>query len=126
MYGMKGGGMGKRFITVIGVMAIFCLLAASLSWAEGEQSIGARFKSFWQGLFKYPARVTEESVDVVSDTARKTTSVVTTEVKRVGEVTSGDLAKTKELIVEPITGTAETIKDTAVDTVKIPIEATKE
>ena len=118
--------MGKRFITVMGVIAIFCLLAASLSWAEGEESVGARFKSFWQNLFKYPARVTEESVDVVSDAARKSTAVVTTEVKRVGEVTSGDLAKTKELIVEPIVGTAETIKDTAVDTVKVPIEAAKE
>ena len=118
--------MGKRFITVLGVIAIFCLLAASLSWAEGGESVGARFKSFWKNLFKYPARVTEESVDVVSDTARKSTSVVTTEVKRVGEVTSGDVAKTKELIVEPITGTVETVKDTAVDTVKVPIEAAKD
>lgn len=119
--------MGKRSIAILYVILMVCsIIAVSASYAEEKQTIGAKFKKFWQGLFNYPSRVTEKSVDVVTDTAKKETKVVTTEVKRVGEITSGDVSKTKELIVEPLTGTAETVTSAVEETVKIPVEAAKE
>lgn len=118
--------MGKRCIAILCVILIVCSIVVSASYAEEEETFGAKFKKFWQSLFNYPAKVTEKSVDVVTDTVKKETKVVTTEVKRVGEVTSGDVSKTKELVVEPLTGTAETVKEAVEETIKIPVEAAEE
>lgn len=116
----------KRLIITVLVVYMFCLMAASFSYAQQEESAGTKFKNFWKNLFGYPARVTEESVEVVTNTAKKGTNVVATEVKRVGEVTSGDVKKTKELITEPVVGTAQMTKDAVEGTVKVPINAAKE
>lgn len=118
--------MKKRCIAILCIISIVCSITASASYAEEKETVGAKFKRFWQRLFNYPAKVTEKSVDVVTDTVKKETKVITTEVKRVGEVTSGDISKTKELIVEPLTGTAETVTSAIEETVKIPVEAAKE
>lgn len=117
--------MKKNCIAILCIIAIISLIIASASYAE-EETFGAKFKRFWQKLFRYPARVTEKSVDVVAETGKKGTKVVTTEVERVGEVTSGELEKTDELIVEPLTGTAETVKGAVEETVKIPFKAAEE
>lgn len=114
----------RYFIAVCAVLAL-CFILMSTSYAE-NQTTGAKIKSFWQKLFNYPARVTEESASTVAETGQKGTWVVTEEVKRVGQVTSGEVAKTKELITEPITGTAETATQAVESTVKIPTEAAKE
>ena len=111
---------------IIAIMIALACVLASASYAVEKESSGAKIKNFWQKLFNYPARVTEESATVVTDAGKSTTKVVTTEVKRIGEVTSGDVAKTKELIVEPITGTAETVVEAVEGTVKIPVEAARE
>jgi hypothetical protein len=41
-------------------------------------------------------------------------------------VTTGDVAKTKELITEPITGTTQTVVKAGEETVKVPSEALKD
>ena len=118
--------MIRRCIAILSVILIVFSVIISASYAEEKETLGAKFKKFWQGLFNYPAKVTEESVDVISDTGKKGTKVVTTEVKRVGEVTSGDVSKTDELIVEPLTGAAETVTSAVEETVEIPVEAAQE
>jgi len=115
--------MSKRYISAVCVLLALCFFTASVSYAEEKETVGMKFKRFWQGLFNYPAKVTEKSVDVISDTGKKGTAVVTTEVERVGEVTSGDVSKTKELVVEPLTGAAETVKGAVEGAVKIPAES---
>ena len=115
--------MLKRAVVL---MYILCFAFTAISYAAEKESAGKSAKNFWQKLFNYPARVAEESAEVVTDAGKDATRVVTTEVKRVGEVTSGDVAKMKELIVEPLTGTAETTVTAVEETVKIPVEAAKE
>ncbi|MBI4974552.1 MAG: hypothetical protein HZC19_01895 [Candidatus Omnitrophica bacterium] len=118
--------MRKRVFGIISLLLAFCFLVASISYAAEKGTAGGKVKNFWRRLFNYPAKVAEESVATVSNTGKKGTEVIATEVKTVGEVTSGDIAKTKELVTEPITGAAETAVQAVESTVKIPVEAAKE
>ena len=120
--------MGKKIIVIACMALAFCFMVSSVSFAAQQttQTAGQKVQSFWQKLFNYPANVTKESAGVVADTGMKGTEVTVKEVKRVGQVTSGDLAKTKELVTEPITGTAQMGVDAVKDTAKIPVEAAKE
>lgn len=118
--------MRKRVLGTLCLLLAFCFMFTSISYTAEKQTAGSKVKNFWRRLFNYPAKVAEESVMTVAETAKKGTEVVTEEVRRVGEVTSGDIAKTKELVTEPITGTAETAVQAVESTVKIPFEAAKE
>jgi len=117
--------MTKKFVVYACVSLALCFLLTMVSSAAENQTAGTKAKSFWQKLFNYPANVTKESVDVVSDTGKRGTEVVTKEVKTLGQVTSGEFGKTPELITEPITGTAETAVKAVEGTVQAPIEAAK-
>lgn len=117
--------MNKKIIAIFCMVIVISFALASASHAE-EKACGSQAKNFWQKLFNYPANVTKNSVDVVTDTAKKTTDVVATEVKTVGEVTSGDTEKAKDLVTEPVKGAAETVASAAEGTVNAPIEAAKQ
>jgi hypothetical protein len=118
--------MSKRqLILTVGIVAVI-IMSSSISYGAEKENFGSKIKNFWKNLLSYPARVTEESASVVADTLKSGVGVVTNEIKRVGEVTTGDFAKTKELIIEPITGTAETAVHAAEGVIGIPSEAAKE
>ena len=111
---------------VMALVLCFAFTAVSFA-AEAAKETGEKTgKAFWKKVVNYPAKVTEESVSTVAETGKSGTKVVTTEVKRIGEVTSGDVAKTKEMVTEPLTGTAQTAVTAVEDTAKIPVEAAKE
>ena len=118
--------MNKKIAGIACMVLTLCLVLASVSLAEEKAGSDNSVKSFWQRLFNYPANVTKESVDVVTDTTKRAVDVVVQETKRVGEVTSGDVEKTKELVTEPITGTAETAVKAVEGTVNVPVQAAKE
>ena len=115
----------KKFVVVACIALAFCFILSGISCAA-EKSTGEKAKSFWQKLFNYPANVTNETAGVVADAAKGTTSVVTNEVKTVGQVTSGSLGKTPNLVTEPLVGTAETTKKAIEGTAAIPVNANKE
>jgi hypothetical protein len=115
----------KLFIYACIALA-FCFILGGISYAAENQTAGAKAKTFWQKLFNYPADVTNESAKVVADTTQRGTNVVTREVKTVGQVTSGNVKKTKELVVEPLTGTAETTKSAVEGIIKAPVNAAKQ
>ena len=77
-------------------------------------------------MFEYPANVTNEAAGVVTEAITGTVSVATKEVKTVGQVTSGDLDKTKDLVIDPLVGTAGTAKKVIEDTAAVPIKANEE
>jgi hypothetical protein len=104
----------------------FCMVLGGIACAAEKQSTGEKAKSFWQKLFNYPANVTNETAGVVTEAATGATNVVTKEVKTVGQVTSGSLGKTKDLVTEPLIGTAETTKKAVEGTVAVPAKANKE
>jgi hypothetical protein len=118
--------MRKRLVAAVLISLALSIMLTSVSRAAEKEGFGAKVKNFWRNLIGYPARVTEESASVIADTGRRGVDVVTSEVKRVAEVTSGDAAKTKELVTEPITGTVETAVKAAEGTAKVPSEALKE
>ena len=118
--------MAKKFIAIACVILALCFILSGLSYASDKQTFGEKVKSFWQKLFNYPANVVNESAGVIADTAKGATSVVTNEVKTVGQVTSGDVAKTKDLVTEPVVWTVETTKKAVEGTVAIPANANKE
>jgi len=101
-------------------------MITAMACAAEEQTGGQKAKSFWQKLFNYPANVTKESVNVVADTGKKGTEVVTNEVKTLGEVTSGDTDKAQNLVTDPIVGTGETTKIAVEGTANAPVKAAKE
>ena len=117
--------MNKRILRLACIVLTLVLVMSTVSFAA-EESVGSKVKRFWRKLFSYPANVTNESANVVAETGKRTTNVVTKEVKTVGEVTSGDIDKTKNLVTEPITGSAETAVKAVEETAKIPVEAAKE
>lgn len=121
---MKGGKMNKKVVVCICVAFAICIALTAVSNAADEAK-GNQAKNFWQKLFNYPANVTKESVNVVAETAKRGTAVVTDEVKTVGEVTSGSTEKGANLITDPVKGTADTVVKATEETVKIPAEANK-
>ncbi|MFA6320666.1 MAG: hypothetical protein WCY36_02275 [Candidatus Omnitrophota bacterium] len=114
--------MAKKLVIV--VLAL-CFILSGISYAA-DQTGAQKAKTWWQKLFNYPANVTNETAGVVTEAAKGTTNVVTKEVKTVGQVTSGSLGKTKDLVTEPLIGTAETTKKAVEGTVAIPTNANKE
>ena len=115
--------MIKKFLTA--TLVLFIMLAG-ISYAEEKPVAGQKIKSFWQKLFEYPANVTNEAAGVVSEAITGTAGVVTKEVKTVGQVTSGSLDKTGDLVAEPLAGTVETTTKVIEDTAAIPAKANKD
>jgi len=122
--------MIKKTVLLSSLVIALCILAAGVTQATDEPArkdgLGNKTKNFIQKLFSYPAEVLQGSVDVVADTGKRGTRVVTEEVKTVGQVVTGDFEKTGELVTEPLTGTAETVVKAVEETVAIPAEAAKE
>ena len=118
--------MAKRFFSVVAVLAIACFFLSTVSFAQEAETAGSKFKKFWQSLFKYPVKATEESANVVADTGKKGVQTVTAEVKRVGEVSTGQFDKTDKLVTEPVMGTAETAKIAVEGTATMPYKAAQD
>jgi len=118
--------MKKRLSIMLAVIFTISVMSASSSYAAGKEGFGTKVANFWKKLLEYPSRVLEESASVLADTTKNGITVVTNEVKRVTEVAAGDVAKTKELIIEPITETAETVVKVAEGVINIPYEAAKD
>jgi len=118
--------MKNKNIGILCLALILCFVLIGVSFAAENESGAKSAKNFWQKLFNYPANVTKESANVVAETGTKGTAVVTDEVKRVGQVTSGDVNKTKDLVTEPLVGTAQTAKEAVEKTAAIPVVAAKE
>ena len=66
--------MKKREFMLAVVVLAASVISASSSYADEKENFGAKVKNFWKNLLSYPARVTEESASVVTDTAKNTVS----------------------------------------------------
>ena len=118
--------MHKKYIACLCVALAACVALTAVAFAAGEQTSGQKVKSFWQKLFNYPANVTKDSVNVIADTGKKGAETVVNEVKAVGQVTSGDMDKAQNLVVDHLKGTAETAKTAIEGTANVPVNAAKE
>jgi hypothetical protein len=117
--------MGKRLLSIFCVILALSFIVILESKAAEAQSCGAKAKNFWQRLFNYPANVTQESANIVADAGKGGVKAVTDEVKTVGQVTSGEICKTPDLVTKPLTTAGETTCKAVQDTANMPCEAAK-
>ncbi|MDD5504896.1 MAG: hypothetical protein PHV77_06295 [Candidatus Omnitrophica bacterium] len=111
------------------VLVVACLASCGYALADdGCQSAGGENKvvKFFKGVFKWPFSVTKQGAETVGRTTKAgVTTVANTGVSAVETVT-GKPEKIKDVIVEPVKGTAETGYTAAEGGIKTPVEGTKE
>lgn len=118
--------MDKKLMRIMFVAITLCFVLTTISYSANGETTGQKAKTFWQKLFNYPANVTQKSATVVAETGKRGTAVVTNEVKTVGQVTSGEFGKTKDMVTDPFTGTADTAVKAVQETAAIPVDSAKE
>jgi hypothetical protein len=119
----------KLYISVIIIVIAFSLTAISQVFAEDKQPAPVKENKvvkFFKDVINWPFSITKKGAETVARTVEKgTTTVVTTGSSAVESVT-GKPEKLKEVIVEPVKGSAETAYTAVEGTVKTPVEGTKE
>jgi hypothetical protein len=115
--------MRRGLYLAVGVIVALSLILGSAQAAE-QQKPNA-FVKFWRGLFNWPVNATKESADVVVDTTKRGADTIAQEGKDVGGALTGSGDSAKDLVVNPVKGTAETVKTGVVGTADMPGKATK-
>jgi hypothetical protein len=122
--------MKKNIAVAVCAATIVCMMSISVSTTAAEpinkENAIEKTRNFIKKLFSYPANVINGSVEVVADTGKRGTDVLTKEISRTGEIVSGETDKVKDFVTEPLTGTAEVVVKAAEETGKIPVEAANE
>ena len=106
------------FVTV----ALLSGLVADTAFAQQEN----KFVRFLKRVITYPFGVAKKSTEVTTDTATKAVGMTYETGKAAAGVATGDIKKTKDLVVEPVKGSAETVKTAVEGSVKMPVEAAQE
>ncbi|MFH0771936.1 MAG: hypothetical protein V1933_04890 [Candidatus Omnitrophota bacterium] len=114
----------KKFSLAAGIVLIFSVLAGSINAAEQQNESG--FVKFWRGAFQWPFNATKESATVVTDTAKKGVDTIAQEGKDIGGTLTGQEGAAKDIVVNPVKGTADTVETAVVGAANMPAEATKE
>lgn len=115
----------SRKFTAIILFAVFSFVAVPAFAEAGntEKSVTGFFKR----LFNYPVKATKETAEMTGHTLSNTGEKV---ISKTGEntkaVVTGDLAKTGNLVADPVVGAAQTTGQTASETVQIPVKAAEE
>ena len=114
---------GVKFLILAVVFVLTFSLSIGSAMAEQKES---PFKSLIAKIFGFTTKTVHKEVKAVGKGVKKSADVVTEEVKDVGKVVTGDVSKTKDVLVKPVTGTAEMVGTTANEIVTAPIDAAKE
>ncbi|MBL7071866.1 MAG: hypothetical protein ISS26_06855 [Candidatus Omnitrophica bacterium] len=113
-----------RFVVLILAVIMVVSLAAGAAIAEEKKS--SPFKEAVLKMMGMAGKTVAKEVNAVGRGIKGTTDVVVEEVKDVGALATGDGSKVKEILVEPVTGAAEVVGETAHDVINAPIEAGQE
>ncbi len=115
----------RKFSAVL-LFGIFSLSMVSVSFAAGRDSERS-VTGFFKRLFNYPVKATKETAGMTANTLQNTGEKV---VSKTGEnaaaVLTGDVAKTGNLVADPVVGTLQTTGQATSETVQIPIKAAEE
>lgn len=110
---------------VLSMVVILTLSLATSAMAE-EKEIRSPFKRLILKAMGLAGKTVEKEVKAVGKGVKKAADVVVEEVGGVGELVTGDTSKVKDVLVKPVTGTAEAVGETAHDVITAPIEAAEE
>ena len=111
------------------VFVIFLVLVLTLSLTMGvamAEKKGSPFKRLVLKMFGYTTKTVEKEVTTVGKGIKKSADVVVEEIKDIGELATGDVSKTKDVLVKPVEGAAEVAGETTYGVINAPIEAGKE
>ncbi len=116
----------SKVLSTVLVFAFVSFVSASAAFAEASNSERS-VTGFFKRLFNYPVKATSEAAGTTSKALHNTGEKV---VAKTGENTAaivhGDVAKTGNLVVDPVVGAAETTGQALSETVQIPVKATEE
>ena len=105
-------------------VAVLVLTAGGTSFAAEKENT---LTGFLRNLFNYPVRATQETAEMTSNTLHNTGEKMVANVgETVGKVVTADLPAAGSNLGETVTGTAETVGQTAAETVMIPVDAAQE
>ena len=91
--------------------------------ADSENSV----TGFFRRLFHYPAQATQETAGMTANTLNNTGEKVVAKVgENTAEVLQGDLSQTGAIVTDTVQGSADTVGQTASETVQIPVKAADE
>lgn len=118
----------KKKSFTIALVAVFALSLTSVAFAEENTSnTGNSLTGFFKRLFNYPGKAVKETAGMTANTLNNTGEKV---VSKTGEntaaVLSGNVSKTPNLVTDNVSGAANTVGQTASETVQIPVKAAQE
>lgn len=116
--------MKKGLFLAVAVILV-CSVIAGSAQAAGEQEPNG-FVKFWRGLFHWPVNATKNSAEVVVDTTKEGVNTIAQEGKDVGGTLTGSGDAAKDLVVNPVKGTGETVKTGVVGAAEMPGKSTQE
>ena len=108
------------------MLAVFLLAVLVYNEAFAQDKEPGKFVQFWRRLFRYPAKVTEESVDITTEAVKGETRAVTKTAETGADVITGDIKKTPDIVVTPVKKTAETVTEAAKGIAEMPLKAAEE
>ena len=106
-------------------MVLGCLVfVVTVEAAEGQS--GSQVGRFFRGLFRFPARTTQKSVETATGAVEGTAKIGTGEIENVGKALTGNVEAAKGIVVDPVKGSAETTYEATKGAVMAPVEGAKE
>ena len=116
--------MKKGLFLAVAIIVACSVVIGSVQAVEQQEPNA--FVKFWRGVFHWPVNATKDSAEVIVDTTKKGVDTIAQEGKDVGGALTGSGDAAKDLIVNPVKGTGETIKTGVVGTAEMPGKATQE
>ena len=114
----------KKFFVLV-ILGLFSLSLASTSFAAGDTENS--LTGFFKRLFNYPVKATQQTASMTANTLNNTGEKV---ISKTGEntekVLKGDVAKTGDLVVQPVVGAAQTTGQAVAETAQVPVKAAEE
>ena len=99
------------------------MASASFAASDSENSV----TGFFRKLFHYPVKATQETAGMTANTLQNTgEKVIAATGENTAAVVTGDVAKTGELVTDPVVGTLQTAGQTTAETAQIPVKAAEE
>lgn len=114
--------MKKALILTLAI-ALMVSFASPIFAAEGKKS--NPIVNFFRGLFTFPAKTIEKSVDVTAETGKAAADIGVKAIENTRDMVTGEPKKIKDLVVDPIKGVGKTAVE-ASKAALVPVEAAKE
>ena len=120
--------MFKSVRKVLGLflLAIFSMSLATSAFAEAEKSENS-VTGFFRRLFNYPVKAVQKTGEMTGNTLNNTgEKVIAKTGENTSEVLQGKLDQVPAIVGDAAVGSAQTVGQTASETVQIPVKAAEE